>query len=159
MTATITVTATEIVTGTETVTATESPSPTETPAAVATEQPGFRYAAPVLLAPVDESDLPEEGPFNFTEGSIIELSWESVGPLGENQWYSVSLVLTDRDGQPVEKVNWRKETTFVVPSDYHGDVGSDREVYWSVTVVSGTPGTGQGRAISPSSETWMFRWG
>jgi hypothetical protein len=154
-----TVTATIAVTATTTVTTTASPGSTETPSATATETPGFLYAAPVLLAPADESDLPEEGPFNFTESSIIELSWEPVGSLGENQWYSVSLVLTDRDGQPREKVNWRKETAFVVPSDYHGEVGDDREVYWSVTVVSGTSGTGESKAISPPSETWMFRWG
>jgi hypothetical protein len=159
LTPAVTVTATITVSATETVTATESPSPTETPAAMGTEQPGFLYPAPVLLAPADESELPADSSFNFTEGSLIELSWEPVGSLGENQYYSVSLVLTDRDGQPVEKVNWRKETTFVVPSDYHGEVGANREVYWSVTVISGTPGTGRSRVISPPSETWVFRWG
>jgi hypothetical protein len=154
-----TVTATITVSVTATVAPTALPVSTETPVATATETGGFRYAAPVLLAPADESELPAEGPFNFTEASVIELSWEPVGALGENQWYSVSLVLTDRDGQPQEKVNWRKESTFVVPSEYHGDLGSDREVHWSVTVVSGTPGAGESRAISPPSENWMFRWG
>jgi hypothetical protein len=158
LTPTIAVTATITVTATETVTTTESPGPVETTLATPTESSGFRYAAPVLLAPADESDL-TEGPFNFTEGSIIELSWQSVGALGEDQWYSVRLVLTGGDGQPREKVNWRKETVFVVPRDYHDELGNDREVYWSVTVVSGTPGAGESKAISPPSETWMFRWG
>lgn len=153
----ITATATITVSATATVTTTASPGPRETPPATPAESPGFRYAAPVLLGPADESDL-SEGSFTFTEASIIELSWEAVGSLGENQWYSVSLVFTDRDGRPPEKVNWRKETAFEVPSDYYDEVGSDREVYWSVTVVSGTPG-GVGKAISPPSESWMFRWG
>ncbi len=157
LTPAVTVTATITVSATETVTATESPSPTETPAAVETEQPGFRYPAPVLLAPADESELPTGGSFNFTEGSTIELSWEPVGSLGEKQYYSVSLTFAGSGGEP--EVNWWKETTFVVPSDYYGEVGASREVYWSVTVISGTPGTGQSRAISPPSETWMFRWG
>jgi hypothetical protein len=111
------------------------------------------------VAPADESELPDDGQFTFTGSSIIELRWDPVGTLSEDEWYSVSLVFTNRGGQQQEKVNWRKETAFVVPSDYHEEIGSDREVYWSVTVVSGSPGTGESEAISPASETWMFRWG
>lgn len=160
-TATLTTTATmtPTVSASVTVTATVSPGPTQTASATPAERPGFVYAAPQLVGPGDESELPDDGQFTFTGSSIVELRWEPVGVLAADEWYSVSLIFTNRDGQPQEKVNWWKETAFVVPSDYHDDIGSDREVYWSVTVVSGSPGTGESEAVSPPSETWMFRWG
>jgi hypothetical protein len=110
------------------------------------------------VGPADESELPENQ-FNFSFGSKITLAWEPVGALAEEQWYSVSLSYESRDGQTRERVNWTKETSWEVPGDYHDDIGAARGVYWTVTVVSGSPGTGEGVAVSPASETWMFRWG
>jgi len=160
---TVTVTATSVVTPTFTAevaeTATFSPRPTGTPAAYPTEVVGYGYAAPQLLRPADETDLPENQ-FNFSNGSDIDLAWEPVDSLGENQWYELSVTYTGLDGRQSAQVNWTKGTSFRVPLEWHDHImGGEREVYWRVTVVSGTPGTGAGRAISPASETWMFRWG
>jgi hypothetical protein len=112
----------------------------------------------VLLAPADESDLPDTQ-FNFSYGSLIELTWQPVGVLTENQWYSVSLGYQNRSGETREKVNWTKDGTWAVPLEYYDDIGSHRSIYWTITVVLGAPGSGEGSAISPPSETWMFRWG
>ena len=162
-TRTVTVTATGVVTPTFTAEVAEtpagSPGPTETPTATPMEVAGFLYAAPHLRSPADESDLPENQ-FNFSYGSLIELGWEAVGSLGENQWYELSVSYAGRDGQEESQVNWTKATSFRVPQEWYDHImGGEREVYWKVTVVFGTPGTGAGTAISPPSETWMFRWG
>jgi predicted nucleic acid-binding Zn ribbon protein len=169
-TATATATLTPIITATVTVSATATFSPTgtlspaetatATPAATSTptESPGFAYAAPRLVEPADESDLPE-GQFNLTFGSIIKLTWEPVGTLAEDEWYSVRVTYETRNGQTREQVNWVKQTSWAVPREWYDEVGDDRGVYWSVTVVSGTPGTDESVQLSPASETWMFRWG
>jgi hypothetical protein len=165
----ITATATVEVTPTRTVTATLTPQVTvtpgaspgleETPTSTPTEAGGYLYPATQLRSPADESDLPENQ-FNFSYGSLIELVWGPVGTLGENQWYELSVSYTGRDGKQNSQVNWKKDNSFEVPLEWYDYImGGEREVYWRVTVVSGTPGTGAGRAISPPSETWMFRWG
>jgi hypothetical protein len=159
----VTVTATLVVTPTFTAEVAEtpagSPGPTETPTSTPTEAGGYLYPGPQLRSPADESDLPENQ-FNFSYGSLIELVWAPVGTLGENQWYELSVSYTGRDGQQESQVNWKKDTSFEVPLEWYDHImGGEREVYWRVTVVSGTPGTGAGTAISRPSETWMFRWG
>jgi RNA polymerase subunit RPABC4/transcription elongation factor Spt4 len=165
----ITETATLEVSPTRNATATSSvavnPAPTaevrETPPAspVPTETPGLKYAAPRLIEPEDESNWAQDHPLVFSEGARIELQWEAVGTLGANEYYAVELAYVDRDSGPAVRPAWVKETTWVVPSEVYDRLGSDRIVEWSVTVVSGTPGTGQRTDVSPASETWMFRWG
>ena len=154
-TRTVTVTAMGVVTPTFTAevaeTATVSPLPTETP--------GLKYAAPKLIEPEDQSDWPPDHPLVFSEGALIELKWEAVGTLGAREYYAVELAYVDRDTGPDVTGGWVKETTWLVPNDLYERLGGDRTVEWSVTVVSGTPGAGQRTAISPPSETWMFRWG
>jgi len=154
----ITATATVPVSPTMTVTPTVWPGPTGTPVVAPTETLVLAYEAPQLVEPADESELPENQ-FSFSFGSRITLAWEPVGALAQDEWYSVSLSYENRDGQMRERVNWTKDTFWEVPTDYHDDIGTDRGVYWTVTVVSGSPGTGAGVADSPASETWMFRWG
>jgi hypothetical protein len=160
---TVTVTATSIMTPTFTAEVTQtpvvSPGPAETPTAAPTEGVGFLYPAPQLRSPADEGDLPENQ-FNFTSGDRIVLTWEAVGSLGEKQWYEVSVSYTHRDGTVRTESNWKKETFFEVPQGWHDYImPGEREVYWNVTVKSGIPGSGESKAISPPSETWMFRWG
>jgi RNA polymerase subunit RPABC4/transcription elongation factor Spt4 len=151
----VTITATSVVTPTFTAevaeTATASPVPTETP--------GLKYPAPKLIEPEDQSNWAPDHPLVFSEGAHIELKWEAVGTLGGNEYYSVELAYVDRDTGPDLRVAWVKENTWLVPGDLYERLGQDRTVEWSVTVVSGTPGTGQRTAISPASEAWIFRWG
>lgn len=158
VTATVTVSATATFSPTQTLSPVETATVTPTPNPTPTESPGYAYQAPRIVGPVDESDLPE-GQFNFTYGSIIRLTWEPVGTLAEEQWYSVSVTYEARDGQTREQVNWVKQTSWEVPREWYDEVGDDRSVYWSVTVVSGTPGTDESLPLSPPSETRMFRWG
>jgi hypothetical protein len=152
------ITETATVTATATLTATVAPSPVQTATPTPTETPAFAFAAPQLLGPADERDLPE-GQFNISYGTAIELTWEPVGVLAGDQYYSVSVSYENRDGQTREEVNWVKEPSFVVPQEWYDRLGADREVDWNVTVVSGTPGTSDSSPLSPASETWMFRWG
>jgi RNA polymerase subunit RPABC4/transcription elongation factor Spt4 len=135
-----------------------TPTTRETPTPAPTQASGLPYAAPRLVSPADETDLPENQ-IRFSFGTVIELVWEPVGTLGASQYYQVSLSYTGRGGEQEMQVNWTKETTFEVPGELYENIAvGEREVYWTVTVVSGTPGAGSGRAISPTSETWMFRW-
>ena len=168
-TAVITATATVEVTPTRTVTATLMPQVTvtpgaspgleETPTSTPMEAGGYLYPAPQLRSPADETDLPESQ-FNFTSADMIVLTWEAVGSLGEKQWYEVSVSYTGRDGTTRTEDNWKKETSFEVPQGWHDYIMlGERDVYWNVTVKSGTPGTGESKAISPASQTWMCRWG
>jgi RNA polymerase subunit RPABC4/transcription elongation factor Spt4 len=129
--------------GSPTTLATDSPTPTSAS--------GFLFVAPRLVSPADESE--------FSSGSTIELTWEPVGVLGENQWYEVSVSYTGRDGTMQTEGNWRKETSFQVSSQWYDDIMlGEREVYWNVVVKSGPAGASESRAVSPTSETWMFRW-
>jgi RNA polymerase subunit RPABC4/transcription elongation factor Spt4 len=151
----VTVTATSVVTPTFTAEVTETPAVSPVP----TETPGLKYAAPKLIEPEDQSHWAVAHPLVFSEGARIELKWEAVGTLGAKEYYAVELAYVDRDSGPAMTGGWVKETTWLVPNDLYERLGGDRTVEWSVTVVSGTPGTGQRTAISPASETWMFRWG
>ena len=153
-TRTVTVTATLAVTPTFTAAIAETPAASPGP----TESRGLKYAAPKLIEPEDQSDWAPDRPLVFSEGARIELKWEAVGTLGAEEYYAIELAYVDRDRGPDATGGWVKETTWLVPNLYER-LGGDRTVEWSVTVVSGTPGTGAGRPISPASETWMFRWG
>lgn len=154
-TPTATATFTPVITVTATITPTAtslaSSLPTETPTATPTQTPEFRYGVPQLLAPADGEEF-------SGSGEIIKLNWEPVGTLGADEWYSISLTYTDKDGQTQEKVNWVRETTWEVPPEHNDQVRGDRSVRWNITVVSGAAGSGEGVPISPPSETWMFRW-
>jgi RNA polymerase subunit RPABC4/transcription elongation factor Spt4 len=154
-TRTVTVTATSVVTPTFTAEVAETPTVSPVPP----ETPGLKYAAPNLIEPEDQSDWAPDHPLVFSEGARIELKWEAVGTLGAREYYAVELAFVDRDSGPAVTGGWVKETTWLVPDGLYERLGGDRTVEWSVTVVSGTPGTGERTAISPASETWMFRWG
>ena len=141
-----------------TATSGSTPSTRETPTPASTQGSGFLYEAPRLVSPADETNLPENQ-IRFSFGTVVELVWERVGTLGANQYYQVNVTYTGRDGSQESKDSWTKETAFEVPEEWYENIGvGEREVYWNVTVVSGTPGAGSGTAISPTSETWMFRW-
>ena len=155
-TATLEVTSTSVAGAASTpgATATPASSPTiqQTPTPVSTQAGGFLFDAPRLVSPAQESQ--------FSSGSPVELTWESVGALGANQWYEVGVTYTRGDGTTHTESNWKKETSFVVPSEWFDDImPGEPEVYWNVVVKSGASGATESKAISPTSETWMFRWG
>jgi hypothetical protein len=144
------------------VSATVTPGLTTTPTASPTETPGLKYAAPKLIEPEDQSDWAPDHPLVFSPGTPIELKWEAVGSLAEYEWYSVDLVYTDSENEPTTRPGgWTKETTWRIEGDdeLYNLLGGDRLVRWTVTLVFDPEGTGKGVAISPPSETWMFRWG
>ena len=162
-TRTATATFTPVITATATLTVTatappsESPAPTETLTATLTATPGFKYAAPELIEPEDETGWPEDRSPVFSAGSFIELRWERVGTLAEDEWYAIGIIYADRNGDPARLDRWVKDTIWQVERDLYDLVGGDHTVRWSVTVVSDA--AGEGVAISPPSETWMFHWG
>lgn len=164
-TPTATATFTPVITATATITAVattapvESPVPRETPIIAPTEAPALKYHAPQLIGPEDETGLPSDTPPEFSTGSAIELRWQPVGTLAEDEWYAVSMTYMDRNGEPAERVRWTKETIWSVGQGLHDLLGEDRAVSWNVKVVSDPTGSGEGVAISPPSETWTFRWG
>ncbi|MGB9301985.1 MAG: hypothetical protein WCD51_15530, partial [Anaerolineae bacterium] len=157
----ITETATLEVSPTRTVTVTLTPDLTATPTVRPTETPGFKYAAPKLIEPEDQSGWAVDHPLVFSYGARIDLKWEAVGTLAENEWYSIDLTYTDSENEPtVGRGGWTKETTWRVEGDdLYNLLGGDRSVRWTVTVVLDPEKTGEGVPISPPSETWMFRWG
>jgi hypothetical protein len=160
-TRTVTATATSIVTPTFTAEFGETPAVSPMATARPTEASVLKYAAPKLLEPEDQSGWPEDHPLVFSYGARIDLRWESVGILAENEWYSVELIYTDKQNEPTRGPGgWTKETTWRVQGDdLYNLLGGDRYISWTVTVMVDREATGEGVPISPPSETWMFRWG
>ena len=157
----ITATATVTISPTAALTATVTLLPEQTATPTPTETAGFRYAAPKLIEPEDESDWAPDHPLVFSYGARIELRWEAVGTLAEDEWYAVALTYTNSQNEPsMGPGGWIKETSWGVEGDdLYNLLGGDRIVMWSVTVVRDPMNTGDGVNISPESETWMFRWG
>jgi hypothetical protein len=149
----ITVTAT--ITTTATTTPLGSPLPTETPTVTPTEIPRFRYAAPRLLGPEDGAE--------FTGGgTVIELRWEAVETLGEDEWYQIRLSYVNKKNEQFDEVvRWAKDRDIPLRLDpsYYDDLSpNEREIGWEVTIVWDPEGDQIGQPISPPSETWTFFW-
>jgi len=143
-----------------TATLTPEPSPTATrvptntpeggppPEPTATETPGFKYPAPVLVWPEDGSTVP---------GVINILQWEPVGPLADDEWYTVRLIYRQQ-GQAVYAGDRVKVPEWRVPDRlYYQADGPDLEYSWYVFVERDNP-DGSATQLSPSSETFVFRW-
>nr|MBC7243990.1 zinc ribbon domain-containing protein [Chloroflexota bacterium] len=168
-----------------TATFTASPSPTRTLTATATPTPS-RTSTP--LPPTDTPTMPPPtatrkpaptrtptlpftalrliGPENQVEfrggDAQIQLSWDSVGTLAEDQWYAVNLRFMS-GGVAQYSGTWTKETNWVVPSELYTKAGqSERAFQWNVTVMKQTgiteDGNREGIALSPPSETRIFFW-
>jgi type VI secretion system secreted protein VgrG len=135
--------------------ATDTPVPTDTPVRdeepsepTSTPTPTFKYPAPTLLAPEDNSIVP---------GIYAVLKWESVGPLADDEWYSIRLVYLQQ-GEPVYQGGRVKETEWPVPERffYQAD-GPALEYRWYIFMDRVNP-DGSVTQISPESETYVFRW-
>ncbi len=156
-TPTRTPTFTPVITTTATTTreATATPGEAANPTATLTETPALEYGAPQLISPADGEEF-------GGSGARIQLDWEPVGILADDEWYSVSLSYVNRNGEVVrEVVAWAKneDIPLRVGEELYDVLGRDRVVTWAITVVSGVPGVGTELPISPPSEGWTFRWG
>jgi hypothetical protein len=131
--------------GTPTVTPTATPSPTPTPA----------YARPRLLEP-------SSGQYFSGAETRIELRWEPVGNLKEDEWYGLIFRYV-HEGLDIETGAWLKETSWVVPSYFAGQADEPQRRYeWGVVVVKEVgrraDGSREGLEISPRSEMREFTW-
>jgi tetratricopeptide (TPR) repeat protein len=135
---------------------THTPSPlpiTNTPTLSVTETPTTPviYDAPQLLAPDDEADFAGELAF-------IELKWEPIPDLKENEFYSLSLHY-QREGKPVYAGGEITETSWLVPWEmfYLQADGPERRYEWDVTVYRRLT-NGSTQPVSQTSETRAFFW-
>jgi hypothetical protein len=116
----------------------------------------FKYQAPRLIIPIDQAEF-------RGINTEIWLEWEPVGPLAEDELYSVSLRFIGPDGQTIYDGAWvEEETKWRVPKeDFDKAHRQERAFQWDVTVVRkivNPDGTTRGENISPTSETWVFYW-
>jgi hypothetical protein len=128
-------------------TATWTPAPTSTPTPL--------FAAPTLLSPSDEVEF-------RGSGVDIELSWEDLGPLADDEWYALSLRYYT-DGEMQYSGTWTKNASWLVPEELYMRAGQlERTFEWDVTVVQQTgtrpDGGREGVALGASSETRSFFW-
>ncbi len=133
---------------------TETPLPTNTPAGgtspspAATPTPGFKYPAPVLLEPADGAVVP---------GLYVYLKWEPVGPLADDEWYTVRLVFRQQgelvyEGDSIKIAEWQVPQRFYYQAD-----GPALEYRWYVFVERKNP-DGSTTQLSPESKTFLFQW-
>jgi phage tail protein X len=115
----------------------QSPTPTEPPA----------LRAPALLSPAEGAVLPAQEP--------IVLTWASVGILGADEWYVVTMKAVG-DSVPVATW-WTKSTSWRVPDEYRGRSDTGDDFTWQVQVRQGTPER-PGASASPPSPVRLFTW-
>ncbi len=131
-------------TPTRTTTALITPTITATPSVV------YAYLQPHLLAPVSGSV------FKDAEAHLL-LNWSSVGILGEDEWYLLSLWHSEEDVEPIKKV-WTKTTSYRLPAELYPKGQSSCHFFWQVVVVSQKLGEEAMVALSPESEMYEFCW-
>jgi LysM repeat protein len=151
-------------------TATPQPPPTSTPPPTEVPTVAMRFAAPVLVNPAENT------PYSGGEETRIELTWESVGTLAEDEEYVVYVGVVRGDGetdwiqtepqhQALQGLSWRVEAWMHAL----GDQGSGRTFVWYVQVeqvlrdgsgevVRDESGGARRQPISPRSEMRRFSW-
>jgi len=131
---------------------TPMPAPTPTPRPTSTPTPGPPYQAPVPLRPADGQV------FHGTEEPIM-LAWTSVGILGDDEYYLVRLRYLMDDKVVAEWHEWRKDTSWRVPSERCPPLEARSHLFlWDVTVMHRVDGKDKGEPISPTSESRSFYW-
>jgi LysM repeat protein len=110
-----------------------------------TEMPGL--SAPQLLTPGDAAVI-------FGQDSVL-LNWTSVGVLGQDEWYVVTLRAPEKATALASW--WTKNTSWRLPADYRPRGSAGLDYTWQVQVRRG--GQDQpGEWVSPASETRRFTW-
>ncbi len=93
-------------------------------------------------------------------GLQILLSWEAVGTLGQDEYYSVSVRFGEQ-GQVSYAGDWLQATEWRLPTWVFGRADQGR-FEWDVTVRQATTvradGSKDGPVLSPKSETWTSTW-
>jgi LysM repeat protein len=126
-------------------TATPTATPVAPPSPTATVGP--KYRSPLLLSPANGAIVADQ--------SEIPLTWSSVGMLGQDEWYVVTVNAVDQD-RPIPPV-WTKATTWRLPIEYRAISSAGTEFNWQVQVRSGTSDR-PGQIESPPSQQRRFTW-
>jgi LysM repeat protein len=116
------------------------------------------YEAPLLLGPPDGQEFRDEQ----AELPIL-LNWLSVGILGEDEWYAVTVRGTEPAGEEWETVEFTKANSYRVAAELRPPAGAPSHgLEWEVRVVQLTETEGEdGPDVSPigrKSETRTFYW-
>ena len=136
-------------------TPTQTYTPTSTSTSTPSPTPTLSYSKPRLLKP-------EAGQYFSGAETRIELHWEPVGILKEDEWYGLMLRYV-HEGQDIETGAWLKEAFWVVPSYFAGQADEPKRRYeWGIVVVKEinkrSDGSREGMEISPRSEVREFIW-
>jgi LysM repeat protein len=118
-----------------------------------TRTPSWKYAAPVLLGPVD-------GTVFRGQAADILLNWASVGILESDEWYVVRVRAerTETGATANSRSEWTKNTSWRLPDwMYPSDEGATHVFRWEVTVVRRS-GDDTPEALSPRSHSRSFTW-
>ena len=119
----------------------------------------FSYAAPLPLAPPDESELRDED----GEDSVL-LNWLSVGLLADDEWYSVAVRYVTRDETSEwEILEFVKATSYRVPLEMRPSADAESHLLeWQIGVVrlveKETEDSFDVVPIAPQSQTRSFYW-
>ncbi len=120
---------------------------TPAPVVMVTPTPRVGFDAPATLTPGQGATI--------SGREDVVLSWASVGVLGSEQWYVVTVRIPGAATQPDS--HWTKGTTWRLSPDYRL-AGQEVTLFvWSVQVVGGTPAK-PGQPISPPSPPRSFTW-
>jgi LysM repeat protein len=117
------------------------------------------YPAVVLLGPPDELEFHDED----AEAPIL-LNWMSVGLLGEDEWYSVSVrYVTSEETEEQQIVELGKATSYRAPLEMRPPSEAESHLFeWQVTIVrlveTEIEGEPQKVQIGRESERRRFYW-
>lgn len=124
------------------------PPPAEGPETTAAAEVAFKYPAPILLEPANNSKI---------QGTMAILRWEPVGPLADDEWYALRFVY-QQQGQPVYQGDDIKEAEWRVPERFYYQADGPALLYrWYVTVERKNA-DGTTSQLSPQSEEFVYRW-
>ena len=120
--------------------------------------PNKQYPAPVLLSP------PDGQAFSF--GDEIALEWQSVGSLGMDEFYVITVAYAPASDPHLtwyDETPWIKDTVWALSEHaYLPGLSADGLFRWSVQVMYRTGLDSEehptGTALSPSSEERMLAW-
>jgi LysM repeat protein len=116
------------------------PTPTNTPPPP--------YPAPNLL-------LPQDGAAFTLANDTVTLQWASVGQLGENEYYQVTIV-DITDGTGLRKiVDVVTDTKYIIPSNFRPTESTPHIIRWWVTTIRdlGITGSGEPQYVSAGAES------
>ncbi len=110
-------------------TSTETPGVGGAPTPTASSQ--LVYPSPTLLGPAPEKEFREEQ----AELAIL-LNWLSVGLLGEDEWYCVTVRFLDAEGEEQEIVEYAKANSYRLSSELRPPSDAESHAFeWEVRVV------------------------